>query len=213
MLGNKAFLQTFGKSKGKENAEVEKLRRTEELFRKALQNAGVSYAAEELTRVNSEKTHVSRENATESVDESGEVRYNKKVPRGNDFVTQAMIWARSAGTIEGEEKASTNGEDVVVVVKTQEGYKEVRIYSNQNASDIDQIYRRVSENNEGVYGSLHSSIGAYKTITSGSSLHSGSNVGATGVHGQNGGIHRSQSRSNGVGSSQRGTQNQRKVKP
>lgn len=69
-------LQTFGKSKGKENAEVEKLRRTEELFRKALQNAGVNYAAEELTRVNSEKTHVSEENGTKSVDESGELRYN-----------------------------------------------------------------------------------------------------------------------------------------
>ncbi len=209
----KVFLQTFGKTREKDTMEVAKLRRTEELFRKALQNAGVSYAVDELKRTAAENAQTDAENGAESVDESGELRYNKKVPRGNDFVTQAMIWARSEATVEGEEKAFTNGDDVVVVAKTKEGYEEVRTYSNQNASDIDQIYRRVSENNEGLYGSLHSSIGAYKTITSGSSLHSGSNVGATGVHGQNGGIHRSQSRSNGVGSSQRGEQNRGSIKP
>ena len=84
----KAFLQTFGKKSSKDPEAIQNLRRTEELFRKALQNAGVSYAVDELTRANAEKMHVSGENGAESVDESGEVRYNKR-----DDYTAFRGWA------------------------------------------------------------------------------------------------------------------------
>ena len=100
-----------------------------------------------------------------------------------------MIWARSDGTEIGEEKAFTNGDDVVVISKTKEGYEVIGYYPNQNTDNIDRIYEKARDNNEQLYGSLHSSIGTYKAIASGGSLHSGSNVGTAGIHGQNGGIH------------------------
>ena len=74
----KAFLQTFGKSTDKDPEAVKQLRRTEELFRKALEKAGVGYAAEELTRMNEKNAQVSEENGGESVDEKRKVQYNYK---------------------------------------------------------------------------------------------------------------------------------------
>ena len=104
----------------KNKAEAEKkLRHTVELFRKALEKAGVGYAHDELTRMNEKNVQVSEENGSEGVDEDRKVRYNRNVPRGNDFVTQAMIWARSDGTEIGEQKTLTNGERTVVIEKTK----------------------------------------------------------------------------------------------
>lgn len=72
----KAFLQTFGKSTNRDPEAVKQLRRTEELFRKALEKAGVGYAHDELTRMNEKNAQVSEENGGQGVDESREVRYN-----------------------------------------------------------------------------------------------------------------------------------------
>ncbi len=122
-----------------------------------------------------------------------------------------MIWARSDGTLIGEKKALINGD--VVIIKTKDEYEVIGDYPNQNKNSIDQIYEKVRGNNEGLYGSLHSSISAYEAITGGGSLHSGSNVGKTGLHGQNGGIHQSQSGGNRVGPSRGSKQNRGPIKP
>lgn len=73
----KAFLQTFGKATEKDPEAVKQLRRTEKLFRKALENAGLDYAVQEsLKRMNEKNVQVSEENEGADVDEGGEVRYN-----------------------------------------------------------------------------------------------------------------------------------------
>ncbi len=77
--GVKAILQTFGKT-DEQKAEIQKLRHTEQLFRRALQNAGVSYAVDELTRTAAENMQLSEENGGEidaqNLDDGAEVEYN-----------------------------------------------------------------------------------------------------------------------------------------
>ncbi len=77
-------------------------RRTEELFRKALQNAGVSYAVDELKRTAAENAQTDAENGAESVDESGELRYNKK-----DNYTALRGWAE--GVLSEEDRRLLRG--------------------------------------------------------------------------------------------------------
>lgn len=88
--GVKAILQTFGKT-DEQKAEIQKLRHTEQLFRRALQNAGVGYAVEELRRTAAENMQVSGENDAEidaqNLDDGAEVRYNDdKVQRSAKIV-------------------------------------------------------------------------------------------------------------------------------
>ena len=92
----KAFLQTFGKATDKDPEDVKQLRRTEELFRRALEKAGVGYAAEELTRMNEKNAQVSEENGSEGVDEKRKVQYNYKelYTSTNRFVREVVTQDR-----------------------------------------------------------------------------------------------------------------------
>ena len=54
-------MQTFGKATEKDPEAIANLRRTEELFRKALENAGLDYAVQ---------------TAAQTIDENGKARYN-----------------------------------------------------------------------------------------------------------------------------------------
>lgn len=100
----KAFLQTFGKKSSKDPEAIQNLRRTEELFRKALSNAGVSYAVDELTRANAEKMHDSGENGAESVDEAASSEHKKSPAEG-----ESVKYSRSVGETEKAAAAFSKG--------------------------------------------------------------------------------------------------------
>ena len=69
-------MQTFGKATEKDPEAIANLRRTEELFRKALENAGLDYAVQ---------------NAAETVDEKAGVRYNRRTTVDEKAGTDYLI--------------------------------------------------------------------------------------------------------------------------
>ena len=83
----KAFLQAFGKAGEKDPTEIQRLRRTEELFRRALESAGEGYIAGELARV-------AEENAAGEVDGQREVQYNSNEVQRSAKRAQYIPYAR-----------------------------------------------------------------------------------------------------------------------
>ena len=83
----KAFLQAFGKKSDGEPADIQRLRRTEELFRRALESAGEGYIAGELARV-------AEENAAGEVDGQREVQYNSNEVQRSAKRAQYIPYAR-----------------------------------------------------------------------------------------------------------------------